>query len=152
MLYRPVSSSAACWSTGVEGEEQNITPTVAYYIGVGFASWLSETLQVPPNSLQISVTSIASDFCSYSHLFVTHRVKYCIQNKPQMGLSHLLMQNGFVQIGRDSRLSGPLLLASMVAGLASQGVSVAQFGMATTPAMFMSCIIPGMTASPRHYR
>lgn len=48
-----------------------------------------------------------------------------------------------VQIGRDSRLSGPLLLASMVAGLASQGVSVAQFGLATTPAMFMSCIIPG---------
>ena len=32
----------------------------------------------------------------------------------------------------------------MVAGLASQGVSVAQFGLATTPAMFMSCIIPGM--------
>lgn len=50
-----------------------------------------------------------------------------------------------MQIGRDSRLSGPLLLASMVAGLASQGVSVAQFGMATTPAMFMSCIIPGLT-------
>ena len=49
-----------------------------------------------------------------------------------------------MQIGRDSRLSGPLLLASMVAGLASQGVSVAQFGLATTPAMYMSCIIPGM--------
>ncbi|KAL3136468.1 hypothetical protein ABBQ38_005721 [Trebouxia sp. C0009 RCD-2024] len=31
----------------------------------------------------------------------------------------------------------------MVAGMASQGVSVAQFGLATTPAMFMSCIIPG---------
>ena len=27
--------------------------------------------------------------------------------------------------------------------MASQGVSVAQFGLATTPAMFMSCIIPG---------
>ncbi|KAL0050867.1 hypothetical protein WJX82_008910 [Trebouxia sp. C0006] len=85
---------------GVEGEEQNITPTVAFFIGVGFASWLSETLKMPANSLHIS-------------------------------------------IGRDSRLSGPLLLASMVAGLASQGVSVAQFGLATTPAMFMSCIIPG---------
>ena len=48
-----------------------------------------------------------------------------------------------VQIGRDSRLSGPLLLTSVVAGMASQGVSVAQFGLATTPAMFMSCIIPG---------
>ena len=41
--------------TGVEGEEQNITPTVAFYIGIGFASWLSENLQRPANSLQISV-------------------------------------------------------------------------------------------------
>ena len=31
----------------------------------------------------------------------------------------------------------------MVAGMASQGVSVSQFGLATTPAMFMSCILPG---------
>ena len=54
-----------------------------------------------------------------------------------------------LQVGRDSRLSGPLLLASMVAGLASQGVSVAQFGLATTPAMFMSCIIPGQTPKPK---
>ena len=41
---------------GVEGEEQNITPTVAFYIGIGFASWLSETLKRPANSLQISVS------------------------------------------------------------------------------------------------
>ena len=48
-----------------------------------------------------------------------------------------------LQIGRDSRLSGPLLASSMAAGIASRGARVAQFGLATTPAMFMSCIIEG---------
>jgi len=43
---------------GVEGEEQNITPTVAFFIGVGFASWLSETLKMPANSLHISVNHL----------------------------------------------------------------------------------------------
>lgn len=52
-----------------------------------------------------------------------------------------------MQIGRDPRLSGAALLAGLTAGLTSQGVTVAQFGIATTPAMFMSCIIGG-TAQP----
>lgn len=47
------------------------------------------------------------------------------------------------QIGRDPRLSGAALQAGLTAGLASQGVQVAQFDLATTPAMFMSCIIGG---------
>ena len=48
-----------------------------------------------------------------------------------------------VQIGRDPRLSGAALQAGLTAGLASQAVQVAQFDLATTPAMFMSCIIGG---------
>ncbi|KAK9807868.1 hypothetical protein WJX72_011619 [[Myrmecia] bisecta] len=48
-----------------------------------------------------------------------------------------------VSIGRDPRISGPLLQTAMAAGLASKGASVARFGLATTPAMFMSCILPG---------
>ena len=48
-----------------------------------------------------------------------------------------------VSVGRDPRLSSPLLAASLVAGLASKGVFVARFGLATTPAMFMSCVLPG---------
>ena len=48
-----------------------------------------------------------------------------------------------MQIGRDPRLSGPALQAGLTAGLTSQGVHVAHFGLATTPAMFMSCIIGG---------
>ena len=48
-----------------------------------------------------------------------------------------------MQIGRDPRLSGAALQAGLTAGLTSQGVHVAHFGLATTPAMFMSCIIGG---------
>jgi len=55
-----------------------------------------------------------------------------------------------VQIGRDPRISGPLLAAALAAGLTSKGVRVARFGYATTPAMFMSTIIEGetMTLAP----
>jgi hypothetical protein len=48
-----------------------------------------------------------------------------------------------MQVGRDSRLSSPLISASMVAGVASSGVAATSFGLCTTPAMFMSCILPG---------
>lgn len=48
-----------------------------------------------------------------------------------------------VSVGRDPRLSSPLMAASLAAGLAAAGASVARFGPCTTPAMFMSCILPG---------
>lgn len=48
-----------------------------------------------------------------------------------------------VSIGRDPRLSSPLISASLAAGLAAAGVSVGRFGGCTTPAMYMSCILPG---------
>ncbi|EIE19781.1 Phosphoglucomutase, first 3 domain-containing protein [Coccomyxa subellipsoidea C-169] len=48
-----------------------------------------------------------------------------------------------MQIGRDPRISGPILAAALAAGLTSKGVHVARFGYATTPAMFMSTISKG---------
>ena len=48
-----------------------------------------------------------------------------------------------ISIGSDPRLSSPSFLAAMATGLASRGVSVARFGLATTPAMFMSCVMEG---------
>lgn len=48
-----------------------------------------------------------------------------------------------MQIGRDPRISGPILAASLAAGLTSKGVHVARFGHATTPCMFMSTITEG---------
>jgi phosphomannomutase len=43
-----------------------------------------------------------------------------------------------IGIGMDSRLSGPAIKASFSKGLQSQGAKVLDFGLATTPSMFMS--------------
>lgn len=46
-------------------------------------------------------------------------------------------------VGRDSRISGPDLMQAVMQGIASQGAAVYDFGMASTPAMFMSTVTPG---------
>ena len=48
-----------------------------------------------------------------------------------------------IALGRDSRVSGPALLAATAEGITRTGASVLEFGMCTTPAMFMSIITPG---------
>lgn len=48
-----------------------------------------------------------------------------------------------VAIGRDSRVSGPDLLRAASEGICRTGASVLNFGLCTTPAMFMSIITPG---------
>ena len=48
-----------------------------------------------------------------------------------------------VSVGRDSRLSGAELAQSVMNGIASGGCQVYDFGMASTPAMFMSTVTPG---------
>jgi phosphomannomutase len=45
-----------------------------------------------------------------------------------------------VSVGTDSRLSGPLLRQSFCDGLVSSGADVLDFGLATTPSMFMSIV------------
>lgn len=47
-----------------------------------------------------------------------------------------------VSFGRDPRLSGARLSAALFAGLARAGCSVFDMGLATTPACFMSTILP----------
>lgn len=46
-----------------------------------------------------------------------------------------------VAVGRDSRLSGPALAEAFAQGLCAAGVSVVDCSMASTPAMFMSCVL-----------
>ena len=48
-----------------------------------------------------------------------------------------------VAIGRDSRISGPALLKAAAEGISRAGAAVLNFGMCTTPAMYMSIITPG---------
>ncbi|RCV21637.1 hypothetical protein SETIT_4G153900v2 [Setaria italica] len=47
-----------------------------------------------------------------------------------------------VSVGRDPRLSGARLSAALFAGLARAGCSVFDVGLATTPACFMSTVLP----------
>lgn len=49
-----------------------------------------------------------------------------------------------VSVGRDSRLSGPVLMSALMDGMTSAGVRVLDFGLASTPAMFMSTVTPGV--------
>ncbi|MBE9031983.1 phosphomannomutase/phosphoglucomutase [filamentous cyanobacterium LEGE 11480] len=46
-------------------------------------------------------------------------------------------------VGRDSRISGPELMQSVMTGMTTLGSDVYDFGMASTPAMFMSTVTAG---------
>ncbi|MEL7142023.1 MAG: phosphomannomutase/phosphoglucomutase [Cyanobacteria bacterium J06643_4] len=48
-----------------------------------------------------------------------------------------------VSVGRDSRLSGPALMAGLADGMMSLGARVYDFAIASTPAMFMSTVTDG---------
>lgn len=48
-----------------------------------------------------------------------------------------------VAVGRDSRLSGPTLCNWICDAMVQQGLSVTNFGMASTPAMFMATVTEG---------
>jgi phosphomannomutase len=48
-----------------------------------------------------------------------------------------------ISIGRDSRLSGEVLMKATVAGISSLGATVYDFDIASTPAMFMSTVTEG---------
>ncbi len=48
-----------------------------------------------------------------------------------------------VAVGRDSRLSGQALCGYITSAMAEQGLNVTDFGMASTPAMFMSTVTEG---------
>ena len=48
-----------------------------------------------------------------------------------------------ISIGRDSRISGPTLMQAVAEGMTSLGSNVCDFGLASTPAMFMSTVTEG---------
>ena len=48
-----------------------------------------------------------------------------------------------ISIGRDSRISGPMLLKAAAEGISRAGATAIDFGMCTTPAMYMSTITDG---------
>lgn len=113
----------------------NLPPTAAFNIGCGFAEWLAKRLNRNASDLKISVSDAI--LCSLQSVWQADQQAGHRSHTPRM----------HVQVGRDPRLSGPLLSSALVAGLASRGARVVQFGLATTPAMYMSCILEGDPAS-----
>lgn len=78
----------------------------------------------PVNLTEEAVENIAKAFVLYL------QEKF---NKSELKLS----------IGRDSRLSGERLLAAAAKGVLSMGADLADFGLASTPSMFMSTVTKG---------
>ena len=48
-----------------------------------------------------------------------------------------------VAVGRDSRLSGPQLCDWICSSMVESGLNISNFGMASTPAMFMATVVEG---------
>lgn len=66
-----------------------------------------------------------------------------------MAFAHMVAERGgkpvnevSIAIGRDSRITGPQLLSAAADGIVRAGASVMNFGMCTTPAMYMAIITP----------
>ncbi|NER81142.1 MAG: phosphomannomutase/phosphoglucomutase [Leptolyngbya sp. SIO1D8] len=59
---------------------------------------------------------------------------------PKLGKAPVDLQ---LAVGRDSRVSGPVLMQGVMDGMAAWGSQVYDFEMASTPAMFMSTVTPG---------
>ena len=51
--------------------------------------------------------------------------------------------NVTIALGRDSRITGPELLRAAAEGVSRAGANAVDFGMCTTPAMYMAIITPG---------
>ncbi|AFY72721.1 phosphomannomutase [Synechococcus sp. PCC 7502] len=90
--------------------------------GVAIAGVVDEPVNLTPEITQI----LGQAFTQW----LTQKV-----NKPVAELT--------ISVGRDSRLSGLSLTEAVIAGITSIGARVYDFGMASTPAMFMSTIAEG---------
>ena len=66
-------------------------------------------------------------------------IGFLIFLKNRLNQSH---RNLKISLGRDSRLTGPLLLDSISDAMSESGVIVMEAGLASTPAMFMSTVFP----------
>lgn len=83
------------------------------------------------------------------HAALTNEVALCVGGAFITWLSDKTGKNPAaltVAIGRDSRLTGPSLLAACAEGMARAGAQVWDYGMCTTPAMYMSLLTDGFQA------
>mgnify|MGYP002513678927 FL=1 len=90
------------------------------------------------------IRGVALEGIEGQHINLTEKVcrdigrGFALWLKAKMGKDDLR-----VAVGRDSRLSGETLCSWICDAMASAGLEVTDFGMASTPAMFMSTVTDG---------
>ncbi len=89
------------------------------------------------------IRGVALEGIEGQHVNLTEKACKDIGRGFALWLKNKLNKNDLrVAIGRDSRLSGKDLSKYIADSLVAQGVNVTDFGMASTPAMFMSTVTP----------
>ncbi|MDE7382871.1 MAG: phosphomannomutase/phosphoglucomutase [Treponemataceae bacterium] len=89
------------------------------------------------------IRGVATDGVENEPITLTADIAFKIGSAFALWLSQKTKKNCSelkVGIGRDSRISGPVLAESVAKGLLSKGVNVVFCGMATTPSLFMSIV------------
>ena len=91
------------------------------------------------------IRGVALEGIENQHVNLTKEVCYNIGRAFAVWLiAKIGKKNGLrVSLGRDSRLSGPALAEWFCDAMVQQGIDVTDFGMASTPAMFMSTVTEG---------
>ena len=91
------------------------------------------------------IRGVALEGIENQHVNLTKEVCYNIGRAFAVWLiAKIGKKNGLrVSLGRDSRLSGPALAEWFCDAMVQQGIDVTDFGMASTPAMFMSTVTDG---------
>lgn len=131
----------------VPAEPVTLTPSMMFFIGSAFAEWLAQERGVPLSALRVSVRRWKALLQLPPAPLVLSECRAAAAARGLLlrSLKHPSARccRPFPQVGQDPRLSSPMMAASIVAGMASRGATVGRFGLCTTPAMFMSCILPG---------
>ena len=91
------------------------------------------------------IRGVALEGIENQHINLTKEVCFNIGKAFAIWLSQKTQKRADIRVslGRDSRLSGPDLANWISDAMVQQGIQVTDFGMASTPAMFMSTVTKG---------
>ncbi len=91
------------------------------------------------------IRGVALEGIEGQHINLTEEVSRNIGRGFSLWLQRKLSNKEHIRVavGRDSRLSGPALCDWICDAMVQQGLEVTDFGMASTPAMFMSTVTEG---------
>ena len=92
------------------------------------------------------IRGVALEGIEGQHINLTEQACRDIGRGFALWLMHKTGKNDIrVAVGRDSRLSGPTLCEWICSAMVEQGIHVTDFGLASTPAMFMATVTDGYT-------